>query len=357
MPTISLALIAKNEEVFIARCLNSVRPFVDEMIVVDTGSTDRTMEIAASLGAKVSEFAWIDDFAAARNAAIERTTGDWILVLDADEYFECSSGNDAEKLQRFVSQGEWIGRITVKSRFLQNGSEQTVQARIGRLFPRSVRYQGAIHEQLASDLPRVDSGLALLHDGYYETDKSERNLRLLHKELERSPGNSYLLFHLAKEYRGLKDLAKSEQFFEQGFASMPDFNSEHAADATVDFLYVLLEHKNYNRALEVIEQDRPSLQRLVDFHFVCGLLFTDIALAWPSEARALMTMIEQSYLQCLNLGENGGREIVTGTGSFLAAYNLGVFYEMIGHKENAQKYYLLSSKKGYEPAKLRFAKL
>src|SRR5262252_4050456 len=90
-PTLALCVIAKNEERFIRECLESARDFVDEMIVVDTGSTDRTREIARECGARVEEFVWCDDFAAARNASIDAATTDWILVLDADERLDPAS--------------------------------------------------------------------------------------------------------------------------------------------------------------------------------------------------------------------------------------------------------------------------
>jgi len=85
MPTLSLAMIVKNEEKNLGRCLASVKDLVDEMVIVDTGSTDGTLALAASYGAKVGHFTWNDDFSAARNESLRLCTGDWILVLDADE--------------------------------------------------------------------------------------------------------------------------------------------------------------------------------------------------------------------------------------------------------------------------------
>ncbi len=82
---LSLAMIVKNETATLEHCLRSVQGLVDEMVILDTGSTDGTPELARSLGARVMPFAWVDDFSAARNAALEACTGDWILVLDADE--------------------------------------------------------------------------------------------------------------------------------------------------------------------------------------------------------------------------------------------------------------------------------
>ncbi|HYF75279.1 MAG TPA: glycosyltransferase family 2 protein, partial [Candidatus Nitrosocosmicus sp.] len=86
--TVSLCMIVKNEEKFLENCLKSVKDFVDEMIVVDTGSADRTVEIAKSHNARVFYFEWINDFAAARNYALDQATGEYVLVMDADEYLE-----------------------------------------------------------------------------------------------------------------------------------------------------------------------------------------------------------------------------------------------------------------------------
>lgn len=82
---LSLCLIAKNEEKALPQCLNSVKDVVEEMVVLDTGSCDRTVEIARQFGAKVHHFTWCNDFSAARNEALKYVSGDWVLVLDADE--------------------------------------------------------------------------------------------------------------------------------------------------------------------------------------------------------------------------------------------------------------------------------
>ncbi len=85
MPTLSLCMIVKNEEKHLARCLSSVKDVADEIVIVDTGSTDKTIEIAESFSAKIFHFDWVNDFSAARNFALSKCTGDWILYLDADE--------------------------------------------------------------------------------------------------------------------------------------------------------------------------------------------------------------------------------------------------------------------------------
>ena len=106
---ITVCLIVKNEEQFLAQCLKSVRGFAAQIVVVDTGSTDRTVEIAREFGAEIYSFAWCDDFAAARNAALEHATGDWILMLDADEELPAAQHAtllaDTEKFRRHRASG------------------------------------------------------------------------------------------------------------------------------------------------------------------------------------------------------------------------------------------------------------
>jgi glycosyltransferase involved in cell wall biosynthesis len=98
MPTLSLCMIVKNEAENLPRCLASVAGLVDEMIVLDTGSTDGTVDLARSLGAQVEHFVWCDDFSQARNVALEYVTGDWVLVLDADEVLRPEAARDIRSL-------------------------------------------------------------------------------------------------------------------------------------------------------------------------------------------------------------------------------------------------------------------
>ena len=101
--TISLCMITKNEEKFLELCLNSVKSIVDEIIIVDTGSTDKTKEIAKKFNAKIIDFKWIDDFSAAKNESLKHATRDWVLVLDADEVIE---KKDLDKIKNAIENSE-----------------------------------------------------------------------------------------------------------------------------------------------------------------------------------------------------------------------------------------------------------
>lgn len=354
MSTLSLVMIVRNEERYIERSLSSIQPLVNEIVVIDTGSDDATKQIAESLGAKVYNFLWIDDFSAARNYGIEQSNSQWIITMDADEYFD---QDYSVHLKEFILGEEKIGRINIKSRFMLNRQESTSQTSISRIFPRYVRYCGAIHEQLESDLPRIDSGLTMLHDGYFESNKFERNIRLLLIELEKYPRAPYLLFQLAKEYRGLKETHTAEHYYSAGYALILQ-RPDYVMEAIVGYLYILLENRNLEQALQIIEVEKNrQIQFVPDFHFVSALIYMEAALLNPTEATTFLPLIEQAYLTCLYLGEQAAKEIVIGTSTYTASYNLGVFYEMTVRKDLAIEFYTKSASYQYGPAMERLRNL
>ncbi|MFH1485420.1 MAG: tetratricopeptide repeat protein [Chloroflexota bacterium] len=205
-----VCMIVKNEEEHIGPCLESVKALVDEMVVVDTGSTDDTVAIAESHGAKVYHFPWQNDFALARNESLKHATGDWILILDADERLDEANG---EKLRQLVQDPEY------KAYFLELRSKEgirdtgTVLAHLyARLFRNreGVRFEGAIHEQVFPSLYRLGievgySDIAIEHLGYARDEvqmraKGERNLAILQKQAEQFPNSSFVHFNLGKTY-------------------------------------------------------------------------------------------------------------------------------------------------------------
>src|SRR3989344_6657474 len=115
---ISLCMITKNEETYLENCLNSVKDIVDEIIIVDTGSTDKTKEIGKEFNAKIFDFKWTDDFCAARIESLKHATKDWILVLDADEVIE---PKDAEKIRKITGEtSEFAGFSFEQRSYIKN---------------------------------------------------------------------------------------------------------------------------------------------------------------------------------------------------------------------------------------------
>lgn len=188
---ISACYITKNEEHTLARSLNSLKGQVDELIVVDTGSTDNTLAVAKTYGAQIYHHKWTDDFAAARNVALEKATGDWIIFLDADEYF----AEESAAVIRKTIAGAQGDAITVTIINIQEDSgKEFSRSLVLRMWKNKLarRYVGRIHEHVRENGKNIDNiecfaNLLLYHTGYSEEkmkQKSERNLKLLMAELE-----------------------------------------------------------------------------------------------------------------------------------------------------------------------------
>lgn len=206
---ISLCMIVKNEERFLAQCLESIKDFVDEINIVDTGSTDRTIEIARSYGARVEEHAWRNDFAWARNRALDMATKRWILQLDADEEFVAESG---EALRSIASapahlSGVWLRCINASDRYKGGG---TISHAIIRIFPNHprVRFHGAIHEFASVDdsplsMSAIFAPLRIVHHGYLADvvegrDKYARNLKIIEQNVLEYPDDAFHWYNLGQ---------------------------------------------------------------------------------------------------------------------------------------------------------------
>jgi tetratricopeptide (TPR) repeat protein len=226
---ISLCMIVKNEEIFLEGCLKSVQNVVDEIILVDTGSTDRTLDIAKAFDAKQFSFTWINDFSAARNEALSHATGEWILYLDADERLK--SGQE-EKLRQLLSQSNihaynvWIeGSVN-----LRDGAvvQRNAYPRIFRSYP-SVRFEGRVHEQITPSLERMEwaihpSDLMIEHLGYGQgfntvVEKAQRNREILKKQLEEEPKNAYARFQFGNTLSVLGEYNEAYQELQKALES------------------------------------------------------------------------------------------------------------------------------------------
>src|SRR6185503_13846025 len=213
--TLSLCMIVRDEEEMLPRSLAAVRDAVDEIIVVDTGSTDRTIEIARSFGAKVIEREWTGSFADARNASFDAATGDWVMFLDADEVLVA---DDAQRLREILGRTWRDAFYLVETNFTGercDGTAVTHNAmRVFRNRP-EYRFEGRIHEQIAHNLPsgqpeRIEiTDVRVEHYGYLGVvrdakDKSRRNIELLERQRDEAGEDSgFLHFNLGSEYAAL----------------------------------------------------------------------------------------------------------------------------------------------------------
>lgn len=348
MKTLSLVMITKNEELKIRRCLESVKDFVNEIIVVDTGSIDKTKEIALEFGAKIFDYEWNNNFSDARNFAIRQSTGDWNLILDADEFISHIDLNTIYKTINSTS--NFIGQIKILNTFEQDGEIRKSIDFISRFIPNQVYFKGSIHEQINSNYPRIKLPICIEHDGYLNTNKFDRNINLLLNEFKSNKNDLYLSYQIAKTYYSNKMYTEASYYFDNFFNNISFYNSNYIYDGIVLYLYNLTKLKDFKKGLNVIDSVFDDMKNCCDFYFICGVLFTEAVAYNTDKYINYFQYIDKCYINALNLSESNGFEIVEGTGNYLSAFNLGLFYELSKSQNLALKYYKIAASYGYMPA-------
>jgi len=203
---LSLCLITRNEEANLATCLASCHSLADEIVVVDTGSTDGTRQVAHQFGARIFECPWDGSFSNARNIGLQHATGDWIFSLDADEYFD---QENRERLRALVHKlGMDSAAFSLRQRSLTEDSPvfgvSYDQVRLFRNLP-EIRWEGRTHEVVTPSLKRLghriqQTDIEFVHTGYQDSSlvkaKCQRDFLLLQMDDAERPNNPYTLYHL-----------------------------------------------------------------------------------------------------------------------------------------------------------------
>jgi glycosyltransferase involved in cell wall biosynthesis len=217
---LSLCMIVKNEEKYLEECLLSVKDIVDELVIVDTGSTDRTIEIAKKYDALLYNFKWANDFSAARNFALKQCTGEWILYLDADERLTKDSLQELSQIIEIKDKTAVFCGVISKD---GKGNTSNIMSYV-RLFSNSknIKFTGSVHEQIAPSLKEnnynfIYSGIKILHEGYSISDdklneKAKRNLNILLRDFALEP-TGYKAYHLGVSYVVLNNFEKAITYF------------------------------------------------------------------------------------------------------------------------------------------------
>ena len=285
-PSVSLCMIVKDEEEHLAGCLESVGDFPDEIIVVDTGSTDRTVEIARSFGARVEHFPWIDDFAAARNESIKYATKDWIFWMDADDRV---SPENLKRLKYAAATGQAdVYACRVVSEVGDSSSRKTGVHK--RLFRNRIglHFRGAIHERLFGSDPCRPVSIAytnieIEHVGYAVdqrqlVEKARRNKAIIERCLEQEPERAYWRYHLAVVMSMLEEWEKAIEHLE---VVIEDQSGELGRDVEVYDAHLLLAtayektqrpeeaHRSLQRLIEEFPQRRHAWMTLGRHHLSC----------------------------------------------------------------------------------------
>ena len=337
MEAISLCMIVKNEEKNLTACLTAIKPYMNEIIIVDTGSTDHTKEIALQFTDQVYDFTWINDFAAARNFSISKAGNEYILVLDSDEVV--ADINLEELRLLMLKHPKEIGRVLCNNIFTRGNHRYQSTERISRLFSKKYyRYQGTIHEQLIS----IDSGdveiegntydlpLEIHHFGY-EGDlgtrqkKAKRNIALLEQALSESPDDPYLLYQLGKSYYMEEEYLKASGYFGQALSYDLDIRLEYVQDMVESYGYSLMNSAQYETAMQLLNV-YEEFSHSADFIFMI----------------ALVLMNSGHFAEAIEEFKKAAKKKtckMAGVNDYLAYYNIAAIYECLGQIEDAKNYY------------------
>lgn len=284
MATISLCIIAKNEEQHIGRCIKSAKPYVDQIVVVDTGSTDFTVEIAEELGAEVYHHIWQDDFALARNRSLDYATGDWILFLDCDEEL---APHTAPNLRKVIEDERYNGFwVDVVNMFNNQPNTRFQGFRIFRNSPQH-RFECPIHEQILPSVIRnsspekiTRSNVTVYHHGYENDDftykrKIERNLRILQKAMKDYGHTGFIPFYMAVEHQKMGDFAKALEHYRISLQKT-SVDESYAPAMIRSMLYCFMNLGQYQEGIDFADQYLKVYPAYTDLEYLKGLLYTKL---------------------------------------------------------------------------------
>lgn len=300
--TLALCMVVKNEQEFLGRCLNSVTGIVNEILIVDTGSTDRTIEIAESYGARVIESPWCDDFSVVRNVGLENIRSDWVLQLDADE--ELAPGFSVQPL---LSDSRFDGyqvRIIVAASAYEMDTKDPESFAAVRLFRsrKDMRYKSPIHEYIDfPDSGRIGlSGLMIVHFGPVldkESDhqaRLDRNFKMLSSAVEKHPEDPYLYFCLGSEFFLIQDYEAAIACYQRSVSLVSNPNLVYVPSMMRNTAACLVEMGEPGKALELLKDLQGQFPLFTDVYFLEG----EIAMRQGDYVRG-----ERVFRHCLKMGE------------------------------------------------------
>lgn len=357
MLPISVCIIAKNEEQYIGECLRRLAKYDWEIVVVDTGSTDRTVDIARAYTSNIFHFDWINDFSAARNYSISQSHNDYILFVDCDEYLDISAltpetvstfPNLVSPKQIGLVERQNFSSASVNSQ--QGGKPDIIHDWPARFFHKKYTYfQGSIHEQLVSlegtALSFVSLPLLFYHAGY-DTDetrllKAARNITMLQHALSMNDSDPYLYFQMGQSYFGIADYESALPYFEKALSMEINEQEDYLQTLVESYGYSLLYLERYETAL-LLEGVYDIFSKRADFVFLMGLVYMNNSM--PEQAIA-------AFLQAASTPDYA----VEGVNSYKSFYNIGVIYECTNQISQALEYYEKCG--SYPPALRRLALL
>ncbi|AGF55745.1 glycosyltransferase involved in cell wall biosynthesis [Clostridium saccharoperbutylacetonicum] len=325
---VSLCMIVKDEEEYLPRCLSSIKDIVDEIIIVDTGSSDKTVEIAKNFGAKIYYFKWNNDFSEARNESLKYATKDWILILDADDELNSESKETFKVLLNTELDEKAIYHFETLSYYGNSIDNDNIAINLNpRLFKnnRGIHYEGEVHNQLISvkgDYNAVCNEIKIYHYGYIDKriiskDKRNRNIFILNEQIKKNPNDGFVYFNLGNEYGALDDMNKALECYYKAYEKFVP-NTGYSSLLILRIIIANLKLKNYNKALEFVDIGSLYYPKCTDFYFYKSLI-------WHELDRPTLQI--KALEKCIELGEPPSElKFIFGTWSYRAYYELGNVY-------------------------------
>ena len=347
MANISACVITKNEEKNIRRCLQSVKDIVNEMIVVDTGSTDTTVTIAEQLGAKVFHYQWDDDFAIARNYALAQAKGTWVIFLDADEYIAAETINNVRPLIDKIHGNRKIEAVKCQMNNLEgiDGSLRSSNPTI-RIFRNSpvIRYRGRIHEAVykygkaINPITVTTRLLVIYHTGYTnETiiEKIQRNTVILEKEVESGIVRELTYCYLSDGYWRNGEYKKAIEYAQKAIKQMKALNTEIDYKPYVFLINSMTHLKIYNEE-DVIANCNEAIERFPhhpEIWLFQGLYYRSIGRC----EQALTSLLKAIEMNASYSDFNRNNDFYALSPD--AYFNIAQIYEMKNQSAQALDYY------------------
>ena len=280
---ISVCIITKNESANLEKCLAAIRPYPFEIVVVDTGSSDNSKEIAGKYADKILDFEWCDDFSAARAFSISKASHNMILVIDTDEFI---TEINLEEMYRLIDENpKSIGLIKRLDYFESAGMRRAQIFRADRLFNRKYyHYSNRIHECLfANDnitYQTYESPVTIDHVGYLGTQeelnaKSMRDIKLLLRTAEEDSDNPYIYFQIGQSYLMMRDEVNSLQYFQMAMDRNPPLDSEYTRILVKNYGETLLTANRNEEALSLLSY-YDAYQNNADYLCLIGTIYMQL---------------------------------------------------------------------------------
>lgn len=343
---ITLCMIVKNEEKYMQMCLENALKLADEAIIVDTGSSDRTIEIIKQFGEKVKliNYEWCNDFSAARNISLKGATGEWILVLDADEKLLCDTEAVRVELENSKLEGYEIPLYNIISK--ETVVYSAVYCKIFR--NKGYKYEGAIHEQIniedkANDIKAISRSICkVIHYGYLENDvkqkdKTKRNFDILLMEQEKKPNDPFIYYNIGVCYEVDGEYQKAlDNFFKcNELAKAVDRYSitEYEIDMVKRMAECYYGLKEYELCIDFIKDvlDDRVFEKYVDLYFILGNCYS-IIFKYEEAIAALN--------KCIEIGETSHFVSIKGRGSYQPKILIAKIYADMGKVQEAVMQYI-----------------